>query len=177
MRHFRSELHLPIKSTQGFAYGERKYLPQGLPTAPAPFRVIARWLRIYLRGRRRVDVDALKVQAQRLTEKEWLAALWEPPVAHWRPGKSIIQETDVATIPDPRGDPSETFYLRQLLETVEQNLMSDEVPYFRAILDKTPASELAAALNANPSTTSKRMRQVRIKARSIIAALNSPDSS
>lgn len=177
MRHFRSELHLPIKSTQGFAYGERKYLPQGLPPAPAPFRVIARWLRIYLRGRRRVDVDALKVQVQRLTEKEWLTALWEPPVAHWRPGKGIIQETDVVTIPDPRANLSEAFYVRQLLETIEQNLMSDEVPYFRAILDRTPASELAVALNANPSTTSKRMRQVRIKARSIIAALNGPDSS
>ena len=177
MRHFRSELHLPIKSTQGFAYGERKYLPQGLPSAPAPFKVIARWLRIYLRGRRRVDVDALKVHVRGLTEKEWRAALWEPPAAHWRPGKRVDQETDIVTIPDPRANLSETFYLRQLLETVEQNLMSDEVPYFRAILDKTPASELAAVLNTNPSTTSKRMKQVRIKAQCIIAALTRPDSS
>jgi hypothetical protein len=124
-----------------------------------------------------VNVDALKVHVRGLTEKEWRAALWEPPVAHWRPGKKLLQETNVVTIPDPRANLSETFYLRQLLETVEQNLMSDEIPYFRAILDKTPASDLAKALNANPSTTSKRMRQVRIKARSIIVALNGPDSS
>jgi hypothetical protein len=168
---------LPIKSTQEFAYGERKYLPQGLPPAPAPFRVIARWLRIYLRGRRRVDVNALKVHVQGLTEKEWRAALWEPPVAYWRPGKKFLQETDVVTIPDPRASLSETFYLRQLLETVEQNLMSDEIPYFRAILDKTPARELAIALSAHPSTTSKRLKRVKSKVRSIIDALTRPDSS
>jgi hypothetical protein len=124
-----------------------------------------------------VDVDALKVHVQSLTEKQWRAALWEPPVAHWRPGKKVDQETDIATIPDPRANLSETFYLRQLLETVEQNLMSDEVPYFRAILDKTPASELAVALNANPSTTSKRLKRVKSKVRSIIDALTCPHSS
>jgi hypothetical protein len=177
MRHFRSEFHLPIKGTQGFAYSEEKYLPKGHPPVRAPFRVIAKWLRTYLGGRRRVDVDALKVHVQNLTEKEWRAALWEPPVTRWCPGKRILQETDLTTIPDARANPSEAFYLRQLLEIVEQNLMSEEVPYFRALLDKTPAKALAIALNANPSTTSKRMKQVRAKVQSMIAGLNRRNSS
>ncbi len=169
MRHFRSEFHLPIKSTQGVGCRERECLPQRTTPARIPFREIVRWLRIHLRGRRHVNIDALKIHVQRLTESEWLAAVAEPPIAgrHFG-GKGI----DLATIPDPRADFSETVYLRQLLATIERNLMSDDVPYFRALLDKTTAKDMAIALNANPSTTSKRMKQVRIKVQSIIIALN-----
>jgi hypothetical protein len=177
MRHFRSEFQLPIKDTQGFACSERRYFPQGRPPVHIPLREIGRWLRIYLRGRRRVNVDVLKVHVQGLTENEWRAVVMERPVTHWRPGNKALPEVDLNTIPDPRADPWQTVYLRQLLEIVEGNLMSDEVPYFRALLDKTPAKALALVLNANPSTTSKRMNQVRAKVQSIITALNRRDSS
>ena len=50
--------------------------------------------------------------------------------------------------------------------------MSEEIPYFRALLEKTTAGELAATLGANPHTTSKRMKRVRIKAQSIIKSLD-----
>ena len=177
MRHFRSEFRLPIKDTQGFAWSEDKYLPQGLPPTPIPFWRIARWLRIHLRGRRRVNVDALKVQVRSFTEDQWRTALWEPPIVRSRRGNKVLPENDPTAIPDHRADPSQAFYLRQLLETIEGNLMSDEIPYFRAIVDKTPARALAIALNANPSTTSKRMKQVKMKVQSIIRTLNGGESS
>jgi len=177
MRHFRSELHLPIKDTQGFAWSERKYLPQRFPPAHLPFKEIVRWLRRYLRGRRRVNIDPLRSQIQNLTEDEWLAAVMEPSVDEFRPANKVPADIDPTTIPDPLADPAQTVYLRQLLEVVEGNLMSEEIPYFRALLDQTPASELAKTLNANASTTSKRMRQVRIKVQFIIATLNHRDSS
>jgi hypothetical protein len=128
-------------------------------------------------GRRRVNVDTFKAQVQELTETEWLVAVAESPVATRQVGSKGVPDFDLATIPDPRADPSETVYLRQLLAIVEQNLMSDDVPYFRALLDKTSAKALAITLNANPSTTSKRMKQVRTKVQSIIMALNREDSS
>jgi hypothetical protein len=168
---------LPIKSTQGFACGERRYLPQRLPPARIPFKEIARWLRIHLRGRRRVNVEALKAQVQELSETEWLAAVAEPPLPGRHLGSNGLPNFDLDTIPDPRADPCETVYLRQLLAIVEQNLMTDDVPYFRALLDKTSARALAITLNANPSTTSKRLKQVRTKVQSIIMALNREDSS
>jgi hypothetical protein len=177
MRRFRSEFHLPIKSTQGFASSERNYLPQGPPPVRIPFKEIARWLRIHLRGRRRVNVEALKARVQELTETEWLAAVAEPPLVGRHVGSNGLPTFDVDAIPDPRADPAETVYLRQLLAIVEQNLMTDDLPYFRALLDKTSAKALAVTLNANPSTTSKRMKQVRTKVQAIIMALNREDSS
>jgi hypothetical protein len=178
MRYFRSEFHVPIKSTQAFASSEQKYLPDGIPPARLDFKEIARWLRRHLRGRRHVNVELLKAHVQNLTESQWLAAVGEAPVAGRRLLRSNAPpEIDLAMIADPRSDPSETVYLRQLLSIVEDNLMSDDIPYFRALIDKTPAKALAIALDTNPSTTSKRMKQVRAKVQSIIMALNRGDSS
>jgi len=73
---------------------------------------------------------------------------------------------------DRRFDPGETAYVQQLLSIVENNLMSEEIPYFRALLERTTAGELAATLGTNLHTTSKRVKRVRIKAQSIIKSLD-----
>jgi hypothetical protein len=50
--------------------------------------------------------------------------------------------------------------------------MSEEIQYFRALLERTTAGELAATLGANLHTTSKRLKRVRVKAQSIIKSLD-----
>ena len=123
-----------------------------------------------------MNLELLKIHVQTLSESQWLAAVAELPVAE-QTLRRRPAEIDAAMIADPRSDPSETVYLQQLLSIVENNLMSEDIPYFRALLEKTSARDLAMMLRANPSTTSKRMKQVRIKAQSIIEALNRRDSS
>lgn len=123
-----------------------------------------------------MNLELLKIHVQALTESQWLAAVAEFPDA----GQLLRRRTaeiDAAMIADPRSDPSETVYLQQLLSIVENNLMSEDIPYFRALLEKTSARDLAMILSANPSTTSKRMKGVRTKVQSIIEALNRRDSS
>jgi DNA-directed RNA polymerase specialized sigma24 family protein len=55
--------------------------------------------------------------------------------------------------------------------------MSEEIPYFRAIVERTPAKELAEIVGAKPNTAWRRMKQVRMKVQDILKALDGPVSS
>jgi DNA-binding Lrp family transcriptional regulator len=68
-------------------------------------------------------------------------------------------------------------YYQELLSILENNLMSEEMPYFRAIVERTPAKELAETLGANPNTAWRRMKTVRMKVQDIIRALGGHISS
>lgn len=83
----------------------------------------------------------------------------------------------MATLPASQPDPAEALYLQELLSILEENLMSEEIPYFRAIVERTSAKDLARELGAQPNTVSKKMKQVRLKTQSIIKALNGRVSS
>lgn len=121
-----------------------------------------------------MDVDLLKKNVINLTERQWWQALGTAPTRQRRQNLDgvPIGPSEGATIADRRFDPGETAYVQQLLSIVENNLMSAEIPYFRALLERTTAGELAATLGTNLHTTSKRMKRVRIKAQSIIKSLD-----
>jgi hypothetical protein len=154
----------------------------GPPDALGPglhYKKIVHWLRLHLGGHRQVDVDLLKLQVQKLSERQWLKAAQPAerirPPYNWRDSRQ--SHDDVSAIPDSQPIPSEVVYLQELLSILENNLMSDEIPYFRAIVERTPAKDLARQLGAHPNTVWRRMKQVRLKTQSIIKSLNGLVSS
>ena len=157
---------MPIKTVQG--------IPDESFRGGLDLKQVVHWLRLHLGGRRHVDVDLLKENVPNLTERQWWQALSTAPTRQRRQnlGGVSFGPSDAATLADRRFDPGETAYVQQLLSIVENNLMSEEIPYFRALLERTTAGELAATLGTNLHTTSKRMKRVRIKAQSIIKSLD-----
>ena len=157
---------MPIKTVQG--------LPDESLRGGLDLKQVVHWLRLHLGGRRHVDLDLLKQNVLNLTERQWWQALGTGPTPQRRQSLAGVSggPADATTLADRRFDPAETVYVQQLLSIVENNLMSDEIPYFRALLERTTARELAATLGANLHTTSKRLKRVRIKAQSIIKSLD-----
>ena len=173
---FRSGFHVPIKNIQSGGSPP----PDAFSGTRLPYKQIAHWLRVHLGGRRHVDLELLKGQVQTLTEQQWLTALREGPTRPQprdRLGKSRQTWNDPENIADTRIDASEEVYLRELLSILEENLMSEEIPYFRAVVERTPARELAQVVGAKPNTTWRRMKQVRMKVQEILKALRGPVSS
>jgi hypothetical protein len=173
-------------SDRGFTCRSRISRVAGLlPRTPSrgtrlPCKQIAHWLRVHLGGRRHVDLELLKLQVQGLTEQQWLAAVREAPTRRqrWNSWGDFRQRwDDPENLADTHVDASEVVYLRELLSILEKNLMSEEVPYFRAIVERTPPKELAGVLGANPNTAWRRMKQVRMKVQDILKALGGPVSS
>jgi hypothetical protein len=152
--------------------------PSEISDSTLHYKTIVHWLRLHLGGRRRVDVDMLTLQVQNLTERQWFRAV-RPCFGGSRRATrdSPRGSEDLATIPATQPDPSEALYLQELLSILEENLMSEEIPYFRAIVEKTSAKDLARELGAHPNTVSKKMKQVRLKTQSIIMALSGRASS
>jgi hypothetical protein len=140
------------------------------------FRLV-RWIRLHLSGRSVVDPEQLKFHAQSLTEQQWALAVREPIPQRTRNENSTSKQPDLETIPDGHPSASDVLYLQEILSILERNLMSDEVPYLRALLNKTPVKTLAVTLGAKPSTVWARMNRVRKKAQEIIIALGRGDSS
>jgi len=164
---------VPIKTIQGLASTEREALPDESFRGGVDLRQVVHWLRLHLGGRRSVNLDLLKANVINLTERHWLAALRTDRTRPRRQNLAGVpsRPSDATTVSDPHFDPAETVYVQQLLSIVENNLMSEDIPYFRALIEKTTAAELAVTLGANLHTTSKRMKRVRIKAQSIIKSL------
>jgi hypothetical protein len=157
---------VPIKTVQG--------LPDESLRGGLDLKVVVHWLRLHLGGRRKVDLEVLKKNVLNLTERQWWQALGSGPIRQRRQDLAKVSSgpADATTLADRRFDPAETAYVQQLLSIVENNLMSEEIPYFRALLERTTAAELAATLGANLHTTSKRLKRVRIKAQLIIKSLD-----
>jgi len=127
-----------------------------------------------------VDLDLLRIHVESLTERQWWAAVREFP-PRLQPAKSSRHsrhaDDDLSTVPDDRFDPASAVYLQELLSIFENNLMAEDVPYFRAVVEKTSPKELAAILGVNPNTAWRRMRDVRLKVQSIIKAIGNGVSS
>jgi hypothetical protein len=157
---------VPIKIVQG--------LPNESVRGGLDFKQVVHWLRVHLGGRRHVDLDLLKNNVLNLTERQWWQALGTGPTWQRRQNLAGVScgSSDTTTLADRRFDPAEKVYVQELLSIVENNLMSEEIPYFRALLERTTAAELAATLGANLHTTSKRLKRVRIKVQSIIKSLD-----
>jgi hypothetical protein len=152
--------------------------PSEIPHRGLHYKTIVHWLRLHLGGRRRVDLDMLKLHVQQLTERQWSSAVRPSYGAQKRTTRDSARGgEDVAAIPASQPDPAEALYLQELLSILEENLMSEEIPYFRAIVDRTSAKDLARELGAQPNTVSKKMKQVRLKTQSIIKALDGRVSS
>ena len=152
--------------------------PGEIPHGRLHYKTIVHWLRLHLSGRRRVDVDMLKVQVRSLTERQWSSAVRPSYGAPRRTTRDSARGgQDPATIPASQPDPAEALYLQELLSILEENLMLEEIPYFRAIVERTSAKDLARELGAQPNTVSKKMKQVRLKTQSIIKDLNGRVSS
>ena len=156
---------MPIKTVQG--------LPDESLRGGLDLKVVVHWLRLHLGGRRNVDLDLLKTNVLKLTERQWWQALGTGPTRQRRRNLARVSSGPAdAILADRRFDPAETVYVQELLSIVENNLMSEEIPYFRALLERTTAGELAATLGANLHTTSKRLKRVRVKAQLIIKSLD-----
>jgi hypothetical protein len=156
---------VPIKTVQG--------LPDESFRGGLDLKQVVHWLRLHLGGRRNVDLDLLKTHVLKLTERQWWQALGTGPTRQRRRNLARVSSGPAdAILADRRFDPAETVYVQELLSIVENNLMSEEIPYFRALLERTTAGELAATLGANLHTTSKRLKRVRVKAQSIIKSLD-----
>jgi hypothetical protein len=156
---------VPIKTVQG--------LPDESFRGGLDLKQVVHWLRLHLGGRRNVDLDLLKTNVLKLTERQWWQALGTGPTRQRRRNLARVSSGPAdAILADRRFDPAETVYVQELLSIVENNLMSEEIPYFRALLERTTAGELAATLGANLHTTSKRLKRVRVKAQSIIKSLD-----
>jgi hypothetical protein len=156
---------VPIKTVQG--------LPDESFRGGLDLKQVVHWLRLHLGGRRNVDLDLLKTNVLKLTERQWWHALGTGPTRQRRRNLARVSSGPAdAILADRRFDPAETVYVQELLSIVENNLMSEEIPYFRALLERTTAGELAATLGANLHTTSKRLKRVRVKAQSIIKSLD-----
>ena len=165
-----------VKNIQRQNSGEGN--PGEIPHRGLHYKTIVHWLRLHLGGRRRVDVDMLKLHVQQLTERQWSSAVRQPYGPPRRPTRDSARGgEDVAIVPASQPDPAEALYLQELLSILEENLMSEELPYFRAIIERTSAKDLARELGAQPNTVSKKMKQVRLKIQSIIRALDGRVSS
>lgn len=170
-------VHVQVKNIQRQNSGKGDS-PGEMSHSGLHYKTIIHWLRLHLGGRRRVDVDMLKVQVRSLTERQWYSAV--------RPSYGASRQTtrdsarggeDLAAIPASQSDPAEALYLQEVLSILEENLMLEEIPYFRAIVERTSAKDLARELGALPNTVSKKMKQVRLKTQKIIKDLNGRVSS
>jgi hypothetical protein len=173
---FRSGFHVPIKNIQSGGSPP----PGAFSGTRLPYKQIAHWLRVHLGGRRHVDLELLKGQVLTLTERQWLTALRDGPTRRQpRNGLGKFRQTwnDPENLADTSINVSDEVYFRELLSILEKNLMSDEIPYFRAVVERTPAKELAEVVGANPNTAWRRMKQVRLKVQEILKALRGPVSS
>jgi hypothetical protein len=172
----RSGFHVPIKNIQSGGVPP----PDAFSGTRLPYKQIAHWLRVHLGGRRHVDVELLRIEVRSLTELQWLAAVREAPSRHQPSNRTADFRSPgdhLENLADRHVDVSEAVYFRELLSILEQNLMSEEIPYFRAIVERTPAKELAQTVGAKPNTAWRRMKQVRMKVQDILKALDGPVSS
>lgn len=177
---FRSGFHMPIKNSQRPGSGRELPPPDAFSGTRLPYKEVVHWLRVHLGGRRHVDMDLLKLHVQGLTERQWVAAVREAPSRHQLRnslGNSLQPRDQLEKLADTHVNPSEAVYFQELLSILENNLMSEEMPYFRAIVERTPAKELAETLGANPNTAWRRMKTVRMKVQDIIRALGGHISS
>ena len=124
-----------------------------------------------------MDLDLLRVHVEGLTERQWWAAVREFPPWLQRAKSYRHVDADLSAVPDGRFDPASAVYLQELLSIFESNLMAEDVPYFRAIVEKTSPKELAKMLGVKPNTAWRRMKDVRLKVQSIIKALGKGVSS
>jgi hypothetical protein len=82
---------------------------------------------MYLIGRRTVELEALMADAQRLTTREWFAALPEPRRRN-SARLTYLERPSLEQFSDTREDPFETVYGRELLSRLEAMLPPEQVP-------------------------------------------------
>jgi hypothetical protein len=117
-------------------------------------------LRMYLRGRRAVDLESLVVDAQTLTPRQWYSALPEPRkkarLIYLEP--SMLEQLSVSS-----EDPFETVYGRELLSRLEALLPPEQLPYLDAFLADEKPKELARRMGISAKAASARMRRFKAK--------------
>ena len=143
---------------------------EGCSSASRHAKEIVKRLRSYLRGRRAVEPESLVTEAQLLTTQEWCAALPEP---RERNGGRLnyIERPSLEQYSDPREDPFETVYGRELLSRLEAMLPPEQVPYLDAFLAGEQPKDLAKRLKISAKAASARMRRFKVKLANLYATL------
>ena len=132
-------------------------------------------VRRYLAGRRSLNRGVVEnhPEFQRLGESEWYSAL---PRERNNPRLVYCDPSKLAVPADSSDDPFNVVYHRQLLDLIEKNLLTEDIPYFQAFVEDQRPRELARELGINPKTASRRMREVSEKVQRIVKQLGQPVS-
>jgi hypothetical protein len=117
-------------------------------------------LRMYLTGRRAVDLESLIVDAQTLTPREWYSALPEQR----KNGRLLyVEPSSLEQRSSSQEDPFETVYGQELLSRLEAHLPPEQRPYLDAFLAGEKPKELAQRLGISAKAASARMRRFKAK--------------
>ena len=168
---------MPIQRSQGSAPDESgDSVPRVDPRSTNQYKQVIGLVRRYLAGRRALNLSIVEnhPEFRSLRESEWhLAAPRE------RDNGRLVycDPSKLAVPPDSSGDPFDVVYHRQLLDLIEKNLLTEDVPYFQAFVENQRPKELAQELGINPKTASRRMKEVRRKVQEILRQLRGPVSS
>src|SRR4029077_18174588 len=141
---------------------------EGFSRISAQAKDTVRRLRAYLRGRGSADLESLTNEAKTLTPTQWSAALPEQR----RNGKVVyLDRPSLERIADPRGDPFETVYRKELVSLLEAQLPPKQVPYLDAFLADDDPKDIAPRLGISAKAASARMRRFEAKLAVIYSGL------
>ena len=141
---------------------------KGLSSVSARAKDTVRRVRAYLRGRGSADLESLTNETKALTPAQWSAALPEQR----RNGKLVyLDRPSLERIADPRGDPFETLYRKELVSLLEAQLPPGQVPYLDAFLADDDPKDIAPRLGISAKAASARMRRFEAKLAVIYSGL------
>ena len=157
---------MPVKPPPLVAPASCGQSSKGFSCVSARAKDTVRRLRAYLHGRGSADLESLINEAKTLTPTQWSAALPEQR----RNGKVVyLDRPSLERIADPRGDPFETVYRKELVSLLEAQLPPEQVPYLDAFLADDEPKDIAPRLGISAKAASARMRRFQAKLGAILS--------
>src|SRR6202162_734583 len=159
---------MPVKPPPLVAPASCGQCAEGFSCVSARAKDTVRRVRAYFRGRGSADLESITKEAKALTPTQWSAALPEQR----RNGKVVdLDRPSLERIADPRGDPFETVYRKELVSLLEAQLSPEQVPYLDAFLADDDPKDIAPRLGISAKAASARMRRFEAKLAVIYSGL------
>lgn len=159
---------MPIQNVQGLPPSESgDSVPRVVLRPRDQYKQVIALVRRYVVGRGRLNRETVENHPHfhTLTESEWYSAL---PRERSNGRLIYCEPSKLENVADPTVDPFSTVYQRQLLDLIESNLLTEDLPYFHAFVENQKPRELAFELGIKPKAASRRMKEVRGKVQQIL---------
>src|ERR1700692_46076 len=159
---------MPVKPPPLVAPDSGGQSSDGFSCVSARAKDTVRRVRAYFRGRGCADLASIIKEAKALTPAQWSVALPEQR----RNGKLVyLDRPSLERIADPRGDPFETVYRKELVSLLEAQLPPEQVPYLDAFIADDDPKDIAPRLGISAKAASARMRRFEAKLAVIYSGL------